>query len=146
MLSKLSEKDWYSIVFTLCDKNDIKIPQINKVVLKMNCARPWDGFPRSSSAIYLLHESQGHADNFKEFEKTGLLVELVCKDIEGVLLKRVTRHLFLQLALHTVSKRKLQKWHFRCFGHIESDFFLIAVVFKVQLRHRVQTPQQWCLA
>lgn len=69
MLSKLSEKDWYSIVFTLCDKNDIKIPQINKVVLKMNCARPWDGFPWSSSAIYLLHESQGHADNFKEFEK-----------------------------------------------------------------------------
>lgn len=82
----------------------------------------------------------------RNLKKTGLLVELVCKDIEGVLLKCVTRHLFLQLALHTVSERKLQKWHFRCFGHIESDFFLIAVVFKVQLRHRVQTPQQWCLA
>lgn len=96
-------------MFTLCDKNDTKISQINKVVSKTNHAGPWHGFPQSSSAIYLLHESQGHADNFKEFEKTRLLVELVCKDIEGVLLKRVTRHLFLHLALHTMSKRKLQK-------------------------------------
>lgn len=88
-------------------------------MLKTSHAGPWDGFP----AIYLLHESQGHADNFKEFEKARLLVELVCKDIEGVLLKCVTRHLFLQLALHTVSKRKLQKWHFRCFGCIESGVF-----------------------
>lgn len=68
-----------------------------------------DGFPRSSSAIYLLHESERHADNFKEFEKTRLLVELVCKDVEGVSLRHVTRHLFLQVALHTVSKRKLLK-------------------------------------
>lgn len=125
-------------MFTLCDKNDTKISQINKAVFKTNCAGPWDGFPQNSSAIYLLHESQGHADNFKEFEKTRLLVELVCRDMEGVLLKRVTRHLFLQLELCTLSKRKLQKWHFRCLGHMESGvcfFFLIAVVFKVQLRH-----------
>lgn len=117
-LSKLSKKDWYSIVFTLCDKNDTKISQIKKAVLKTNRAGPWDGFPQHSSAIYLLHKSQGHADNFEEFEKTRLLVELDCKDMEGVLLKCVTRPLFLQLALCTLSKRKLQKWHFRCFGHV----------------------------
>lgn len=75
----------------------------------------------------------GHADNFKEFEKTRLLVERVCKDIEGVLLKRVTRHLFLQLALHTMSKRELQKWSFRCFGDIESFGFFKNTV--IQLRH-----------
>lgn len=40
MLSKLSEKDWYCIVFTQCDKNDTKIPQINKVVLKTSHAGP----------------------------------------------------------------------------------------------------------
>lgn len=97
-------------MFTLCDKNDTKISQINKAVLKTNRAGPWDGFPQSSSAVYLLHESQRHADNFKEFEKTRLLVELVCRDMEGILLKRVTRHLFLQLELCTLSKRKLQKW------------------------------------
>lgn len=58
----------------------------------------------------------------RNLKKTRLLVELVCKDIEGVFLKCVTRHLFLQLALHTVSKRKFKKWHFRCFGCIESVF------------------------
>ena len=73
----------------------------------MNSAEPWDKFPQGSLAILmLLHRSQWHADNFKEFEKTRLLLELVCKDTEDVLLKHVTRHLFLQIALHTVSVLK----------------------------------------
>lgn len=70
----------------------------------MNSAEPWDKFPQGSLAIsVLLCESQGHTDNFKEFEKTRLPVGPVRKGIEDVLLKRVTRRLFLQLALHTVS-------------------------------------------
>lgn len=73
-------------------------------MLKNNSTEPWDKFLQGSLAILmLLRESQGHADNFKEFEKTRLPVELVCKDIGDVLLQHVTRHLFLQLALYTVS-------------------------------------------
>lgn len=73
----------------------------------MKSAEPWDKFPQGSLAILmLLHESRGHADNFKGCEKTRLLVELVCKDIEDISLKHVTRHFFFQLALHTVSVLK----------------------------------------
>lgn len=66
---------------------------------------------------------RGMQITLRNLKKTRLLVELVCKDTEGLSLKRVTRHLFLQLALHNVSKRKVQKWHFRCFGHMENEFF-----------------------
>lgn len=48
-------------------------------------------------------KSQGHVDNFKEFKETRLIVKLVCENTKDILLKHLSVHLFLQLALHTVS-------------------------------------------
>lgn len=69
-----------------------------------------------------------------------LPVELICKDVDSVLLECVTRYLFLQLALHTVSilKGNDKNGMSDVSGTWKVRIFLIALVFKVQLRHCVQ--------
>lgn len=51
----------------------------------------------------LLFDALEHADNCRKLETNRLLVELICRDIEGVWLKHVTGYFFLQLVLYTVS-------------------------------------------